>query len=219
MKSNPWVILVLKPTKAFLSFLKAQLSADIELPDLQVLQTDSTAYVLNNQPSDEAMLDEIEHQFPKMFRHEISRWLGENADNKIEGSFLDFLCCFKFELHTNMILLEKTLTQGHQLLRIKPRSVLLKWIKSSLEDNAQELVVQDRVETGQMAENATVVVKNFSKLADIKDFMRLHYLPIFEAEMHRMGHTSELWPNMNSYECFSRYFTVQIHTHLIHFGS
>jgi hypothetical protein len=216
MKPNQWIVLVLKPTKAFLSFLKAQLPSDVELPDLQLIQTDSTAYVIKNQDSDEAMLDEIEREFPRMFKHEISRWLGIDAWNKIEGTFLDFLCCFKFELHSNMIVLESTLAEGNQVLRIKPRSVLLKWIKSSIEDNTQELMVQDRVEMSQMAENATVVVKNFPKLADIKDFMHLYYYPLFEAEMHRLGHTSELWPNMESYETFSRYFTVQIHTHLVH---
>lgn len=216
MKPNKWIILVLKPTKAFISFLKAQLPADIELPDLQLLQSDSTAYVLQNQACDEDMLDEIERQFPRMFSNEISRWLGEDAKNKIEGTFLDFLCCFKFELHSNMIVLETALAEGKQMLRIKPRSVLLKWIKTSMEENTQELVVQDRVDMSQIAENATVVVKNFSKLADIKEFMRLHYLPIFEAEMHRLGHSAELWPSMNSYETFSRYFTVQIHTHLVH---
>lgn len=216
MKPSQWVILVLKPTPVFLSFLKSQLPLDVELPDLQLLQTDSTSYVLQNQLTDEAMLDELERQYPAMFRHEIARWLGEHARNEIEGSFLDFLCCFKFELHSHMVVMEPTLANGKQLLRIKPRSVLLKWIKSSVENEPELVDVLDRVHLNELAENATVVVKNFPKLVDVKAFMKENYLPIFEAEMARMGQKAEQWPAMDSFDTFNRYFTTQIHSQLIH---
>ena len=120
MEQSQWEIIFLKPTSVFLSFIASQLP-DIELPDLRLIQTDTTAYAIRKQASEEATLDEIERHFPRMFRHEICRWLGEDARNEIEGSFLDFLCCFKFEMHSQIVLMEPSITKGHQLLCIKPR--------------------------------------------------------------------------------------------------
>ena len=128
MQQSQWEAVILKPTSVFLSFLAAQLP-QVDLPDLKILQTNNTAYLMRKQASDEETLNEIERHFATMFRHEICRWLGEDARNEIEGSFLDFLCCFKFELHSHIVLLENSFEAGQQLIRIKPRSVLLKWIK------------------------------------------------------------------------------------------
>ncbi|MGQ3892303.1 hypothetical protein [Legionella sp. CNM-4043-24] len=215
MKSNQSEVIVLKPTKVFLSFLASQLP-DIDLPDLRLLQTDNTAYVIAKQSDDEETLNEIERHFPTMFRHEICRWLGEDARHEIEGSFLDFLCCFKFELHSQMVLLEQTLAEGQQMLRVKPRSVLLKWIKTSVEDNSELTSIMERVSVSHLAENATVIVKNFHNLSEIKPFLKQYYRPIFEAEMLRMCEDPEQWPEVDSYQTFSRYFAVDIHTQLIH---
>jgi len=110
MQQSQWEVVILKPTSVFRSFLGAQVP-DIEMPDLDVLQTDTTAFTIPKHQSEEETLDEIEKHFPKMFRHEISRWLGEDARNDIEGSFLDFLCCFKFELHSQIVLMEPTLSR------------------------------------------------------------------------------------------------------------
>ncbi|KTC94167.1 hypothetical protein [Legionella erythra] len=215
MQPSQWEIIVLKPTKVFLSFLAAQIN-DIDLPDLRLLQTDNTAYVIAKQTNDEETLNEIERHFPTMFRHEICRWLGKDARNDIEGSFLDFLCCFKFELHSHIVLMENSVAEGRQLLRVRPRSVLLKWMKTTVEDDHELSNVLERVNISHLAENATVVIKNFDRLADIKPFLKENYRPIFEAEMLRMCDREEQWPEIDSYQAFSRYFTVDIHTQLIH---
>jgi hypothetical protein len=215
MQQSPWEVIILKPTSVFSSFLASQVP-DFDLPDLRLLQTDCTAYVIAKQKNDEETLNEIERHFPFMFRHEICRWLGEDARNEIEGSFLDFLCCFKFELHSQIVLLEDSLSEGKQLLRIKPRSVLLKWIKSTATDESDLSCVLEQVNLSHLAENATVIVKNFQNLSEIKPFLKQCYRPIFEAEMLRMCEDSEQWPAVDSYQAFSRYFAVEIHTQLIH---
>lgn len=215
MQPSQWEVIVLKPTKVFLSFLAAQLN-DIELPELRLLQTDNTAYVIARQKNDEETLNEIERHFATMFRHEICRWLGEDARNEIEGSFLDFLCCFKFELHSHIVLMEQSMEEGKQLLRVRPRSVLLKWMKTTVEDDIELSTVLDKVSISRLAENATVVIKNFDNLTEIKPFLNQFYHPIFEAEMLRMCEREDQWPKIDSFQDFSRYFAVDIHTQLIH---
>ncbi|KTD22442.1 hypothetical protein [Legionella londiniensis] len=215
MKQSQWEIVILKPTSVFLSFLASQLP-ESELPDLKMLQTDTTAYTIRKHQDEEATLDEIERYFPKMFRHEICRWLGSRARNEIEASFLDFLCCFKFELHSQIVLMEPSLQEGRQLICIKPRSVLLKWMKSSVEQDEELTTVLKQVNLSQLAENATVVVKNFNHLAEIKPFLKQYYQPIFKTEMLRMCDSAEQWPAVDSYETFNRYFAVEIHTQLVH---
>lgn len=215
MQSSQWEIIILKPTRVFLSFLASQLP-DVELPELRLLQVDNTAYVINKYDNDEDTLNEIENHFAAMFRHEIRRWLGEKANNNIEGTFLDFLWCFKFELHSHIVLMESSLSQGRQLLRVKPRSVLLKWLKSAVEERAEFADVLERINLSHLAENATVVVKNFSNLTDIEPFLNHHYPLIFEAEMSRMCDKAEEWPLVDSYQTFKRYFSIETHTQLIH---
>ncbi|KTD18576.1 Uncharacterised protein [Legionella lansingensis] len=215
MQPSRWEIIILKPTPVFLSFLASQLP-EIELPELRLLQTDNTAYVIKKQKNDEETLNEIERHFTTMFRHEISRWLGENARNEIEGSFLDFLCCFKFELHSQIVLMESSIEEGKQLLRVRPRSVLLKWMKAAVEEQSDLISVLERVTLSHLAENATVVIKNFSRLSQIKPFLQHYYQPIFESEMMRMCNNREEWPIVDSYQTFSSYFAIDIHTQLIH---
>ena len=219
MQQNESDIIVLKPTAAFLSFLETQLP-DIDFPNLRLLKRDPTAYTLARQDTEEATLDEIERLYPRMFRHEISRVLGEDVCTSIEGSFLDFLCCFKFELHDQIILMEPDLQQGHQLLCIKPRTVLLRWIESaeSAESESAPDTTQiiDRVNLSHLAENATVLVKNFNHPSEIKPFIKHYYRPIFKAELFLMGTSAEQWPAIDSFQLFRRYFTVDIHTQLVH---
>lgn len=215
MQPSEWEIIILKPTPVFLSFLASQLPG-VELPEFRLLRTDNTAYVIAKQKNDEETFNEIERHFTTMFRHEISRWLGKDARNEIEGSFLDFLCCFKFELHSQIVLMEPTLAQGKQLIRVRPRSVLLKWLRSTVEQDNELTSVLDRVNISHLAENATVVVKNFENLSDIKPFLKHYYHPIFEAEMLRMCDRAEDWPAVDSYQAFCQYFAVEIHTQLIH---
>ncbi|MBA2656109.1 MAG: hypothetical protein H0U70_03895 [Tatlockia sp.] len=214
MKPNQWEVIILKPTSAFLSFLGSQLPADVELPELRLLQMDSTAYVMTKQENDEATFSEIERHYATMFRHEISRWLGEEAQNKIKGSFLDFLCCFKFELHSQIVFMEPKLASGQHLLRVKPRSVLLKWLKTAAEVKGENPFQEFNL--SHLAANATVLVKSFTSLSDIKSFVKNYYKNIFEAEMFRMFTKAEEWPAVDSYQTFSRYFAIDIHTQLYH---
>ena len=215
MQQSQWEAVILKPTSVFLSFLAAQLP-QVDLPDLKILQTNNTAYLMRKQASDEETLNEIERHFATMFRHEICRWLGEDARNEIEGSFLDFLCCFKIELHSHIVLLENSFEAGQQLIRIKPRSVLLKWIKSVVEEDDDLIAVLNKINLADLAENATVIVKNFQKLTEIKAFLKQYFPLIYEAEMLRMCDRGEQWPYVDSYESFCRYFAVDIHTQLVH---
>jgi hypothetical protein len=217
MQRSPWEIIILKPTQVFLSFLNAQ-SPEVVLPSLQVLQTNTTAYTIRKQEDDEATLDEIERHFAFMFRHEICRWLGEEDRNEVEASFLDFLCCFKFELHSQIVLMEPSINEGQHLLCIKPSSVLLKWMKTSIEEESEgdTATIFERVSLSHLTENATVVIKNFKELSEIKPFIKQYYRPIFKAEMLRMCDRAELWPEINSFEDFSRYFSVEIHSQLLH---
>lgn len=217
MQQNQWEIVILKPTPTFVSFISSQLP-EVELPQLRLLQADNTAYIIARKNSDEETLNEIERHFSRMFTHEIKRWLGEHAHNKIEGTFLDFLCCFKFELHSRIVMMAPSITEGRQLLCIKPRSVLLKWMKSAIEEqsDADLTSVLERVNAYCLAENAIVIVNNFRQLTDIKPFIKQYYQPIFEAEMLRIYDKAEEWPAVDSYQTFNRYFSVETHTQLVH---
>ena len=212
-------IIILKTKPAFLSFLAEQ-QPDIDLPDIRALRTNHTAYTIAKCDTDEATLDEIERHFPAMFRHEIGRLLGEKACNQFEGSFLDFLMCFKFELHSQIVVMEPSIEHGHQLLCVKPRSVLLKWMKTTLTEHYKEPPeVFERMNLSHISENATVLVKNFERLSDVKPFIQQYYRPIFKAEMLRMCTDADQWPEIDTVQMFRRYFEVEIHTQLIHLNS
>lgn len=215
MQQSHREIVILKPTSVFLSFLAAQ-APGVALPSLEILQTDTTAYTILKQDGDEETLDEIERHFSTMFRHEISRWSGNKARNLIDGSFLDFLCCFKFEMHSQIVLMEPSIEQGRQLICIKPRSILLKWIKSSVEGQEELVDVLERVTLTQLSENATVVVKNFDKISELQNIVQHHYDPIFKAEMLRMCDKTEQWPEVDTYEEFNQYFAMEVHSQMIH---
>lgn len=215
MEQSQWEVIILKPTSAFLSFLAAQVP-NVELPELTILQVDTTAYLIKKQVSEEATLDEIGRHYHQMFKHEISRWLGDDTRLQTKGSFLDFLCCFKFELHSQIVLMEPSIDEGHQLLCIKPRSVLIKWMKSSIEDKDEMTNILERVNLSHLTENATVVVKNFRQSSDVNPFIKHHYRPIYDAEMSRMCDKVDQWPAVDSFQLFGRYFSVELHTQLVH---
>jgi hypothetical protein len=216
MKQGNKEVVILKPTSVFLSFLAAQATEEVPLPDLATLQTNTTAYTIQRQDSEEETLDEIERHFSTMFQYEINRWLGVHARRDFEGSFLDFLCCFKFEMHAQLVLMEDNITSGQHLLCIKPRSVLLKWMKTAVEQEESLNDVMERVSLTQLCENATVLIKNFSQQADILPFMQSHYHTAFQSEMLRMCSDREFWPAVDSFETFIRYFSVEIHSQLVH---
>jgi hypothetical protein len=214
MQQSQFEVAILKPTSVFYSFLASQLP-ESKLPDIELLQKDTTAYLIKRFANEELTLDEIERHYPQMFSHEIKRWLGDDAYNEIQESFLDFLCCFKFELHNQIVLMESSLQQAKQLLRIKPRSILLRWMKDSVEEQSDLGDILEQVSINQVAENGTVVLKNFKSLAEIKPFLMKNYQTIFKTEMSRMCEQASLWPNVECFNDFKKYFTVEIHTQLI----
>lgn len=215
MRANEWDVIILKPTYVFTSFLATQLSIDV-LPNFRSLQTDNTAYLIKKQKNDEETLNEIERHFARMFKHEIKRWLGVTATSQIDSSFLDFLCCFKFELHSHLVLMENHINEGKMLLKIKPKTVLLKWMKSSVSEDNELCAVLQKINLSHLAENATVLIKNFTNLQNVKLFLREYYHEFFQAEMLRVCNEKYLWPQVSSYQDFCRYFTVETHTQLIH---
>ena len=215
MPQNESDVLILKPTAVFLDFLSAQ-SPDIEFLDIRSMPTDHTAYTIAKKDTDEATLNEIERHFPSMFRHEIQRLVGDDVLKNIECTFLDFLCCFKFELHSQVVLMESSLDDGQQLLCVKPRSVLLKWMKSSFEDQIDLTHMLEKINITHLTDNATVLVKQFKQLSDIKPFIQHYYQPLFKAEMLRMCGQAEQWPEIDSFQTFNRYFAVEVHTQLVH---
>lgn len=208
-------IVVLKPTPVFLSFLEAQ-RPDLVLPSLSELRADMTAYSIPRHDTDEILLDEIERNYVLMFRHEIRRILGEMNAEDIQGSFLDFLCCFKFELHAQVVVMESTLEAGQQVLCVKPKSVLLHWMKSKVDEAQAATDVLERVSLSHLTENATVIVKNFSSSEEVGSFLKQYHRPIFKAEMFRLCDVSSEWPLINAFEDFDHYFDVDFHRELIH---
>lgn len=215
MQHEQWEIVILKPTSGFLSFLKAQLP-DVELPSLSSLQLDNTAYTIRKQTSEEATFDEIEHHYQAMFKHEITRWMGDCEFHEIEATFLDFLCCFKFELHSQIVLMEPSMDAGHQVLCVKPRVVSFKWNTNKEVAPSDFTCVFEHVDLSHLVDDATVLVKNFNTLSDLKPFIQHHYRPIFKAEMVRMGDRSDRWPKINSLKTFNRYFEIDPHSQLVH---
>ncbi|OGV27545.1 MAG: hypothetical protein A3F18_08065 [Legionellales bacterium RIFCSPHIGHO2_12_FULL_37_14] len=217
MQPSNWQILVLKPTPAFLTFLSTQFN-DAKIPEYRMLQTDNTAYVFPHQNSEEEFLDEIEAKYVNMFRHEIKRWLGEGQIAKdINASFLDFLCCFKFEVHTHLVLMEESLLDGNQMICIKPRTAMMKLIQDKLSslNYGDDLVTQQEIT--QWQENGTVIVKNLPSVYDLRPFLRLQYYNLYETEMLRMcSDVTEIWPEVESYQMFCRYFVVEYHSQLLH---
>lgn len=216
MQQSQWEIVILKPTEVFRSFLAAFLPEEVELPELSVLQTDTTAYRIRKQSDEEATFDEIYQHFSVMFRHEISRWLGEDAHKEIEGSFLDFLCCFKFEFHSRIVLMEASIEEGQQLICVKPKTVLVKWVKTTAQEDADVSTVINHMNVSSLAKNSTVVIKNFKKLSDFKPFIKHYFRPLARAEMLRMKDKVRAWPKVTTFKAFSNYFSVELHSHLIH---
>lgn len=221
MKPEQLELIILKPTPVFSSFLADQLS-EFDSLDSVDSDIDNTAYVIKKQANDEETLSEIEKQFPLMFRHEITRRLGDEVLSDIQCSFLDFLCCFKFEMHSQMILMEPDMQHASQILRIKPRSVLLKWVKTSLlsrqseEDMDADTDTINHLTVSHIADDATVLLKNFKQRSDIKGFMSKYYRAILKAEMFRLFESPSHWLDVDSYKAFSRYFTVDYHSQLVH---
>ncbi len=208
-------VVILKPTAVFINFLAKEFPC-ANIPDLAELKADPTAYTMAQQSDDEATLQEIERHFTQMFKNEIYRAIGAQVSHDVEVSFLDFLCCFKFEIHSQIVIMEPSLEQGHQLLRVKPRSVLLSWMKKSCDESIDFHDVLQHVNIAHLCDNATVLVKNFQHTTEIQPFVQHYYRPIFKAEMLRICEAATPWPEVDSFETFNRYFAVELHTQLVH---
>jgi hypothetical protein len=207
-------VFILKPTAAFLVFLSNQ-APGLPLPTLKSLQKNCTAYIINRQEDDEATLNEIERHFVSIFKHEITRCLGADVAQDLHASFLDFLCCFKFELHTHLLIEENSQSEKQYALRVKPRSVMLGWVREVLEDCSDTVLTVDRISLSHLTDNATVVIKSFQSEAEVAPFLEKHYQTIFKAEMSRIHENKEDWPSIYSYEDFKNYFSTYLHTQLI----
>lgn len=215
MSHNDLSILILKPTPAFLAFVAMQLP-DYELPDISELQQDNTAYSIRRYEDDEATLSELQRLYPYIFQYEISRLLGTAQTLEAEISFVEFLSCFKFEIHSQIMLMESSIKAGHQLLCIKPKSVTFNWIPKISEGQIDCNNLLFQINLPNIDETATVIVKNFHRISEIKLFIKHYYQPIFYAEMFRMIDRIKQWPVINSFKLFKKYFEVETHTQLVH---
>lgn len=215
MNQGRYEIVILKPTMVFFAFLASQLPQS-QLPSIKIMQTDATAYVIPQFNSNKETIHYLEAFYPQLFRHEISRWLGEEARNPIENSAIDFLCCFKLEFHNHILVMEPSIENSGQLLTIKPRSVLLNWLKSAVVEEEGLTEVLEQVNLSHLVENATVLVKNFNSLKEINPFLQNHYQLLFESAMKRITGEEEQWPKVNSFSSFSQYFAIEVHTQLKH---
>lgn len=215
MQQREREIVVLKPTPTFLSFLRAY-DPELKLPSLSSLKKNMTAYSMPRHASDDILLDEIERNYILMFRHEIQR-VSKTVDlDKLQVSFLDFLCCFKFELHAQVIVMEASIEEGQQVVCVKPRSVLLHWIRSYAEEDQDVSDVLERVSLKHLTDNATMIVKNFKSAEAVSQFLKQYHRPIYKAEMYRMCDDKSSWPVVKGFEDFNRYFEVDVHQELIH---
>ena len=217
MQLEPREVILLKPTPAFVSFLAGQLPEAV-VPSLHLLQTDITAYTLPLHDTEDALLETLEMLFPLMFEHEIKRWFGDEILLEMKASFFDFLCCFKFELHSHLVVLEPSFEADQQLLRVRPRAFLLKKIQDQAFEAAEEDIATwvEQVSLSHMTENATVVIKKFTTLDEVHPFVKQYFRPIFKMEMMRVCDSESQWPSVTSFEEFSRYFLIDIHTNLLH---
>lgn len=213
MHQLPFEVLVLRPSSVFLAFLKVQLPKNSKL-DLRLLNTDCSAFIIPRHNSEEATLQEVEHNFVGMFRQEISRWLGKEAYNEIQNNFLDFLCCFRMEFHSHIIYSDHNVEANTQLLVIKPRTKLLEWFKVRLEDYGAFNYIVDQVKLSHLEENASVIIKKFSDIQEIKPFLESHYASIAEQAFSRFLKPYTNGPDINSISAFHQYFFVEVHTQL-----
>ena len=208
-------VVILKPTSVFLSFLAAQKPKNKPLPDLATLQQDCSAYVITKHRYEEDLVDEIEEHYPTMFNYELCRWLGPNFKTEIEGSFLDFLCCFKFEVHSQIILMDPSIQKNQTVICVKPQSILVKWMRSCIEDQGELINILDHINATELIENSTVLIKNFQSPVAIEKFLQQYYRSLFSIEMMRMCDKEEQWPALEDFQTFKRYFHIRIHNNLV----
>ena len=208
-------IIILKPTSFFTSFVAEQLP-DFDCPIEEDLESDYTAYTIPACDSDEALLEQLERLSPYMFRHEVVRLLGKNLASKIKSDFLDFLCCFRFEVHAHSVLTESSIEDCHELVCVKPRVVDLEWQPATNDDEIEVRDILQTMNLSQVPQTASVLVKKFDKLADIKPLVHRYCRPLLKQEFMKKAAQLIQWPSNSSIQMFNRYFAIEVHTQLVH---
>lgn len=208
-------IIVLKPTSFFTSFVIEQLP-DFDCPNEEDLESDYTAYTLPVCDSDEALLEHLERLFPYMFRHEAVRLLGKNLAAKITADFLDFLCCFKFEVHSHTVLMEESIDDCHQLVCVRPRVVDLEWLPETDGEQIEVRGFLQAFNASQPSQTASGLVRNFDRLADLKPLVQRYCRPLLQQDFMKKAAQLIQWPSVSSLQMFHRYFAVEVHTQLVH---
>ena len=116
MQRNECEIIVLKPTQLFRLFLKV-LRPDINWSNLSLFQQDATAYSIKKSYSDDALIEQMEYHYLAMMRHEVIKWLGDDVGAVIKISFFDFLRFFKFEIHTDVMVMDSSFEAHRHISR------------------------------------------------------------------------------------------------------
>lgn len=208
-------IIVLKPTSFFTSFVTEQLP-DFDCPNDEDLEADYTAYTLPACENDDALLEQLERLFPFMFRHEVSRRLGKHIASGMKADFLDFLCCFKFEVHSETVLMASSLQDCQQLVCVKPRFVDLKWLPEADSDHIEVRGLLDALHTSQPSQTASLLVRKFDRFADLKPLVQRYCRPLLQQDLMKKAAQLIQWPTASSMQMFHRYFAVEVHTQLVH---
>ncbi|HVT62323.1 MAG TPA: hypothetical protein VHD33_02400 [Legionellaceae bacterium] len=207
-------IIVLKPTSFFNSFIGEQLS-DFDYPKEDESEADHTAYVIPSCDSDDVLLEHLERLFPYMFRYEVARRLGKALVSRIKADFLDFLYCFKFEVHSQTVLSESSIEDCQQLVCVKPKVVDLQGWPPATEE---QIEVKDLLQTlNAPPVSASVLVKRFDRLSDLKPLLQRYCRPIFKKSgLMKKAAQNLQWSTMTSLQMFHRYFAIEVHTQLVH---
>lgn len=203
-------IIILKPTSFFMSFVAEQLP-DFDRPEKDT-DTDNTAYTLPACDTDEEMLDQLERLFPYMFRYEVTRLLGQKLAAQIKADFLDFLYCFKFEVYTQPEVMETLMEDCRQLVCVTPKLV-------SFTSNNGPIDMDGLLQTLDVSRTvnvATALVKNFDRLSDLKPLLQRYCKPMLQVDKMRKAAQTIQWPTLHSWQMFHRYFSIKVHTQLVH---
>lgn len=208
-------IIILKPTSFFTSFVAEQLP-DFDCPHEEDLESDYTAYTIPACDNDEVLLEHLERLSPFMFRHEVSRLIGKKLASKIQSDFLDFMCCFKFEVHTQSVLTESSIEDCQQLVCVKPRVVDVDWLPEANDSQIEVRGLFQSLNTTETAQTASVLVKKFDRLADLKPLIFRYCKPLLRQEFMKKASQLIQWPSASSLQTFNRYFAIEVHTQLVH---
>lgn len=214
MSHNQSCIIILKPTSFFLSFVTEQLP-DFEQVEESEASLDNTAYTIPSYSNDEALLEDLERLYPHMFRHEVTRLFGKDVAAKINADFLDFMCCFKFEVHEKPLLMASSIESCRRLVCLKPREISFDWMQTKGDDFIKVKGVVQNLDIFRSFPAATVLVRTLDKL-DFKPLLQRYCKPLIKADLMKKAIQKIQWPTLQSWQMFNRYFAIEIHTQVVH---